>query len=135
MKKIKKKLEIVKKFDINEPVFSTAATIIIGWPWEKVKQYIEKHQHEDQPPIEDTHKFSDGVMFPVKTKRGDKAYLVYIKEFSFTNANIACLSHEVAHLIFRLLETHQIPIQVDNDEVFCKLQEYYINAIFKKLFS
>ena len=124
---------LTKKFDIHEPVFRSCATIIVGWEWERLKKWLNKYQHKDESPIDDFHKFADGIQFSIKTKSGDMSYVIYLKRFIYMAKDLGILSHELNHLIFRILTSKQIPIRDENDEVFCYLQEFYLREITKKL--
>lgn len=127
------KKPISKKFDIIEPVFCSCVTIIVGWKWDKLKNYLNKHQHLNEKPIDDFHEFSSGVQFQIKTKSGRIAWVIYLNQFVYMAKDLGILVHEVGHLVFRILETKQVPIRGENDEVFCYLQEYYVREIIKKI--
>lgn len=45
--------------------------------------------------------------------------------------NPATLAHECGHAVFRILMSRDIPINIDNDEIFCYLFEFIFGFCYK----
>ena len=118
-----------KHLKITEPVFRSCVDVIIGYNFDEARKWIQARQHKDDPPIDDFHRFSDGVSFTIKSETGREHEILWFP----STKNIGVLVHETAHLTFRILTKKQIPIREENDEVFCYLQEYYFREILKRI--
>ena len=70
----------------------------------------------------DTWKFDWFTYYKEET---DEMFLFIYKN------NIKTISHEVVHIVMRLLHSRWIPIRIENDEVFAYLVWYYCKEISK----
>jgi hypothetical protein len=59
--------------------------------------------------------------------------VVWIREFDWTVPDTARLVHELYHLAMFILDWKQIPIRVENTEVYAYLLDYYVTEAFKKV--
>ena len=126
----------MKKYEsylIQEPVFETSVALIVNCSFEEMKKWDEARRHPDEDPLSDREKNANGFCYAARNKLGEHCFVVYVKKFDWTVQCMGVLIHELTHLIFRICDYKNIPIRLENDEVFCYLLEYYQRQALSKL--
>lgn len=58
------------------------------------------------------------------TVKGQNCFVVWQRE-----RHLPCLVHELTHLTMMIFDTHDVPIRIENQEVFCYYVEHWVKRI------
>ncbi len=58
------------------------------------------------------------------TTNGNRAYVIYLKKFE-----VACLVHELTHLVMMIFDEKGVPIHTENTEGYAYYVEFWFNEI------
>ena len=122
---------------ISDKVINGCVTIQVNSNFEKFSRFIlanchesEKDEHKNQLP---NHQHANGLCVPVKNKHGQQGYLIWIRAFDWSVRSMGVLTHELTHYIMRQFEQSNIPVRLENDEIFAYFLEYYQREAFWRL--
>ena len=123
-----------KYFVIEEPVFQTNCTFFYGRDNKETYEEITEQATSESIEGWGLNNADEGNCYAfIKKRTGANVYVVSLKSKNRTNKNIGILAHEVTHLTFRILQNANIPIRLENDEVFAYLHEFYFIEALKNL--
>ena len=134
MKKNKGKAK--QKIYVKEEVYMSAAYVLLNYKPKEVVPQVDKIMGGHSDNLDDMDNFN-GRHFVVENlkRKGDNKLerFVWVKNFDWTCSNIACLTHEILHLVLRILDDRGVPIKEQNSEAIAYLMEFYTREIMRKI--
>lgn len=134
-KPMQKKIKLRKKvcFVVTEKTFKSAITFYIGYTWKEFNAKIEDIKYDTEKSLDPIHENANGLAVGIKNKKNEDCFVLWMSEFAWNVRKIGILSHELIHCTGYILENKQIPIRLENDEVFAYVHEFYLAEALKKL--
>lgn len=129
--KIKKPKKIC--FVVSEEVLKSSVTFYIGYTWSEFNEIFNKLKLESEPELEANHEMSHGLALTAKNKAKETCFIIWIKYFTWDINRLGVLAHEIIHTTGGILHEKQIPVRLENEEIFAYLHEFYFKGALKKL--
>lgn len=121
------------EFAISEPVIGSNCRFFVGYSFEEMKKIIDERKHPKADGLEDEWEHSDGFCITIKNVENLPSHAVWLKHFDWDVHSLGVLSHEVVHLVMHVFKNANIPVRIENDEVFAYMQEFYFTKALEKL--
>lgn len=130
-----KKGKAKQKIYIKDDVYMSAVYVLLNYKPGEVVPQVDKIMggHSD---LDDMENFSGRHFVVENPKRKEDNKLerfIWVRNFDWTYSSIACLTHEILHLVLRILADRGVPIKEQNSEVIAYLMEFYTREILRKI--
>lgn len=123
----------MKKFKIKDNVFKTEVMFVINCDHVQFERIAKKFGAK----IQNDEYGEDTIGTVLRSKDGFR--IVWLRHMSKRTEDIACLVHEVVHLVVRILEHKGVPVKANietgdcGDETHAYLMEFYVSEVLKRI--
>ena len=122
MRNTKVKTKKLRYYKILEDVFFCRVHVFLDGTYEDYRKKLESlgvNRPKHEPSA------SDNLIYGESGSDENGNYFIYVKDQS----DLGTIHHEVIHLIFRVLGSKGIPINIENEETFAYYSEYWFKKI------
>lgn len=129
-------------FFVEEDVFRTVLTIIGNCSYKEMEHWVKNRSKKYQESKEETGENTIGTTFPITDDKGNFSRIVWIHHLNLHPDSIACLTHELFHVVIRVMQgkgivtTEKITAEGESwngDETAAYLLESYTKKCLQKL--
>jgi len=126
---MKKKIDTLVQLKIFEPVFKTNLELYYNCTFQEALDRFSMFNNKWNITNRRNEELGDCLGWKYIYQEGYNRNFIWVKDIT----NLGPLVHELAHLVFNILNLINLDTDLENDEVFAYLQEYFYNEVIKQL--